>query len=81
LRYTHMPAVLLEAGSIVNRQEELDLGTPERRQAIAKAVTAAVTDFCATRAKDGVRQAKASTSSKAATMAAPAPHWRAKRRI
>ena len=81
LRYTHMPAVLLEAGSIVNRQEELDLGTPERRQAIAKAVTAAVTDFCAARAKDGVRQAKASTSSKAATMAAPAPHWRAKRRI
>jgi hypothetical protein len=37
-----MPAVLLEAGSIVNRQEELDLATPERRLLVAKAVTAAV---------------------------------------
>jgi N-acetylmuramoyl-L-alanine amidase len=79
LRNTRMPAVLLEAGSIVNRQEELELGTPERRQAIAKAVTAAVTDFCATRAKDGVRQAKENTSGRAATVAAPGPHWHAKR--
>src|SRR5580704_5170582 len=31
LRYTRMPALLLEAGSIVNRQEELELATPERR--------------------------------------------------
>src|SRR5580658_1834790 len=30
LRYTRMPALLLEAGSIVNRQEELALATPER---------------------------------------------------
>ena len=33
LRATHMPAVLLEAGSIVNRQEELQLASPERRDA------------------------------------------------
>ena len=47
LHSTLMPAVLLEAGSIVNRQEELDLATPERRKLVAEAVTAAVEDFCA----------------------------------
>jgi N-acetylmuramoyl-L-alanine amidase len=51
LRNTTMPAVLLEAGSIVNRQEELELATPERRLLVAKAVTAAVEDFCAARAQ------------------------------
>ena len=62
LRTAHMPAVLLEAGSIVNRQEELELGTPERRLAIAKAVTAAVTDFCAARSADAMREVKAPPS-------------------
>jgi N-acetylmuramoyl-L-alanine amidase len=49
LRYTRMPALLLEAGSIVNRQEELELATPERRTLISAAVAAAVEDFCAAR--------------------------------
>ena len=49
LRSTRMPAVLLEAGSIVNRQEELELATPERRLMVAEAVTAAVENFCASR--------------------------------
>jgi hypothetical protein len=44
-----MPAVLLEAGSIVNRQEELELATPEHRLTVAKAVTAAVENFCMSR--------------------------------
>jgi N-acetylmuramoyl-L-alanine amidase len=47
LHSTLMPAVLLEAGSIVNRKEELELATPERRMIVAEAVTAAVEDFCA----------------------------------
>jgi N-acetylmuramoyl-L-alanine amidase len=51
LRKTQMPAVLLEAGSIVNRQEELELATPERRALVADAVTAAVEEFCAARAQ------------------------------
>jgi N-acetylmuramoyl-L-alanine amidase len=51
LRNTLMPAVLLEAGSIVNRQEELDLATPERRALTSAAVVAAVEDFCATRSR------------------------------
>jgi N-acetylmuramoyl-L-alanine amidase len=50
LRYTRMPAVLLEAGSIVNRQEELELASPERRALTSAAVAAAVEDFCAARA-------------------------------
>jgi N-acetylmuramoyl-L-alanine amidase len=50
LRSTRMPAVLLEAGSIVNRDEELLLESPERQAAIAAAVTDAVEAFCAARA-------------------------------
>lgn len=46
LRETEMPAVLLEAGSIVNRQEELDLGSPKRLNLVAGAVTAAVETYC-----------------------------------
>ena len=38
LRATRMPAVLLEAGSIINRDEELELGTPERRSLTSDAV-------------------------------------------
>ncbi len=45
LRNTRMPAVLLEAGSIVNRQEELELVSPERRELISAAVVSAVKDF------------------------------------
>jgi len=51
LRETHMPAVLLEAGSIVNRQEELQLASPERRTLTSAAIVAAVADFCAARAR------------------------------
>ena len=49
LRNTRMPAVLLEAGSIVNREEELLLDSPERQALIAIAVTNAVEAFCAAR--------------------------------
>jgi len=40
-----MPAVLLEAGSIVNRDEELLLATPEYQSLISAAVTDAVEIF------------------------------------
>ena len=50
LERTHMPAVLLEAGSIINRTEDLELATPERRDLISGAMVAAVTEFCASRA-------------------------------
>jgi N-acetylmuramoyl-L-alanine amidase len=46
LRTTRMPAVLLEAGSIINRDEELKMASPERQEIISSAVAAAVKDFC-----------------------------------
>ena len=46
LRKTQMAAVLLEAGSIINRDEELMMGSPERRDIISSGVTAAVKEFC-----------------------------------
>ena len=46
LRKTRMAAVLLEAGSIINRDEELKMSSPERREMISSSVTAAVKEFC-----------------------------------
>jgi N-acetylmuramoyl-L-alanine amidase len=46
LRSTRMPAVLLEAGSIINRDEELKMSSTERQDIISSAVTAAVKEFC-----------------------------------
>jgi N-acetylmuramoyl-L-alanine amidase len=51
LKKARMPAALLEAGSIVNRDEELTLETPERQQLIGAAVVAAVDGFCAAQAR------------------------------
>jgi N-acetylmuramoyl-L-alanine amidase len=49
LKTTQMPAVLLEAGSIINRDEELVMISPERQSLVAAAVTDAVEGFCAIR--------------------------------
>ena len=49
LKTTRMPAVLLEAGSIINRDEELKMDLPERRDIISSGVTAAVKEFCDSR--------------------------------
>ena len=46
LKSTRMPAVLLEAGSIINRDEELEMDSPERRDIIGDAVVAAAKEFC-----------------------------------
>jgi N-acetylmuramoyl-L-alanine amidase len=48
LRSTHMPAVLLEAGSIINRKEEVELGKPERVALVADAALDAVESYCDT---------------------------------
>jgi N-acetylmuramoyl-L-alanine amidase len=49
LRRTRIPAVLFEAGSIINRQEEAEMASPERRSLISAAAAAAVEDFCVAR--------------------------------
>ena len=60
LRQTRMPALLLEAGSIVNREEELELATPERRGLTSAAIVAAVKQFCAARGRPPVVKAAVS---------------------
>jgi N-acetylmuramoyl-L-alanine amidase len=49
LKSTRMPAVLLEAGSIINRDEELKMGSSERRDIISSGVAMAVKEFCDSR--------------------------------
>lgn len=49
LKMAAMPAVLLEAGVIINRNEEERLKTPEVRASIAKAVQRGLSDCGATR--------------------------------
>ena len=67
LRETRMPAVLLEAGSIVNREEELELASSERRARTSAAVVAAVEQFCAARTPEkGPRIVKRPAPAKAA---------------
>jgi N-acetylmuramoyl-L-alanine amidase len=51
LRATHMPAVLFEAGSIINRDEEMLVVNPERQALIGAAVAQAVEQFCTARAE------------------------------
>jgi N-acetylmuramoyl-L-alanine amidase len=46
LQRTHMPAVLLEAGSIINRDEELQMASPARQDRTVNAVTTALKQFC-----------------------------------
>jgi N-acetylmuramoyl-L-alanine amidase len=58
LRETQMPAVLLEAGSIVNRDEELLLDSPERRALISAAVVEAADAYCAALPRRQARHAK-----------------------
>jgi N-acetylmuramoyl-L-alanine amidase len=49
LSQTRSAAVLLEAGSIVNRDEEMAMNSPERQEMIAGAVAVAMREFCARR--------------------------------
>ncbi len=49
LRKTGMPAVLLEAGSIINREEELRMGSVEHQALVSAAVAEAVKSFCTAR--------------------------------
>ena len=46
LKAATMPAVLLEAGIIVNRDEERELAAPARQQATVAAITEAIAAWC-----------------------------------
>jgi len=51
LMSTSMPAVLFEAGSIINRDEELVMADPKHQEVLAAAVTRAVESFCTVQAQ------------------------------
>jgi N-acetylmuramoyl-L-alanine amidase len=66
LKMTTMPAVLLESGSIINRDEELVMASDAHKNKVATAVAAAVSDFCETRGSAPPQVAKPEPSPKAA---------------
>ena len=74
LKDTHMPAALLEAGSIINRDEELAMETPARQGLIAASVVDAVDTFCKARQHGSPEQVAHHTgqSSGSRRVAAPA---------
>jgi N-acetylmuramoyl-L-alanine amidase len=65
LKYPHMPAALLEAGSIINRDEELLMSTPEHQAVISAAVLEAVERFCQERRSRSERIARPAAPGKA----------------
>ncbi|MDI3566607.1 N-acetylmuramoyl-L-alanine amidase [Bradyrhizobium sp. Arg816] len=50
LKEAKMPSILLEAGSIINRDEEIQMNSLERRDLISASVSSAVVAFCDARA-------------------------------
>jgi N-acetylmuramoyl-L-alanine amidase len=78
LRMTSMPAVLLESGSIINRDEELVMASDAHRNKVAAAVASAATEYCESRgaaplqiAKPEPKAAKPGKTSKPARVAQP----------
>ena len=70
LKNSRMPAALLEAGSIINRDEELAMGSPERQALISAAVLDAVDGFCAARKPlERIARQTATTSTARSTVA------------
>jgi N-acetylmuramoyl-L-alanine amidase len=49
LKKNRMAAVLLEAGSIINREEELKIASPEYRNMVSSGVAMAIKEFCDSR--------------------------------
>jgi N-acetylmuramoyl-L-alanine amidase len=72
LKNSRIPAALLEAGSIINRDEELAMGTPERQSMISAAVLDAVDAFCAARKPHERIARQPATTSAARSVIAPA---------
>lgn len=58
LKDIRAPAVLFEAGLIINRKEELVLATAERRTLLAKAIASAMTEYCKIHPPSAVARAR-----------------------
>lgn len=66
LKMTTMPAVLLESGSIINRDEELVMASDAHKNKVASAVLGAVSDYCETRGSAPPLMARPASSPKTA---------------
>ena len=64
LKNNRVPAALLEAGSIINRDEELQMASPKRRGIISDAAVEAIQEFCESRSTRVARSAQPAPSSK-----------------
>ncbi|MBZ0146221.1 MAG: N-acetylmuramoyl-L-alanine amidase, partial [Pseudorhodoplanes sp.] len=74
LRHTAMPAVLLEAGMMINRDDELLLISAERQKLVAAAVSDAIEKFCDLRTAEKAKLlAEAKRAKKKAAKAQPKP--------
>jgi N-acetylmuramoyl-L-alanine amidase len=73
LKMTTMPAVLLESGSIINRDEELVMASDAHKNKVATAVASAVSEFCETRgpAPPQIAEPQPKTTKPAARVAQP----------
>ena len=76
LKKTQMPAALLEAGSIANRDEELVMASPERQHLISAAVVDAVDGFCAAQSHKPALQVAQPSKSRQALSAHSRGHAR-----
>ncbi len=64
LRNNRVPAALLEAGSIINRDEELQMASPKRRGIISDAAVDAIAEFCESRSTQVAHSTQPTPSSK-----------------
>jgi N-acetylmuramoyl-L-alanine amidase len=74
LRMTQMPAVLLESGSIINRDEELVMASDDHKNKVSAAVASAAAEYCETRGPAPPQvAAKPAPKKPAARVAQPQP--------
>ncbi len=73
LRATRMPAVLFEAGSIINRDEELKAGSGERQRLISDAAVEAIAAFCDARSPARRRSASVASAGRDTPIETVAP--------
>jgi N-acetylmuramoyl-L-alanine amidase len=76
LKMTQMPAVLLESGSIINRDEELVMASDAHKDKVSAAVASAVAEYCESRGltPPQVAQPQAKPSKPASRVAQPHLH-------
>ena len=73
LRMTQMPAVLLESGSIIHRDEELVMASDDHKNKVSAAVASAAVEYCETRGPAPPQVAKPAPKKPPPRIAQPQP--------